>query len=244
MIHKIKKTINFFLYKFYLRLNGVKLINKRTKLTFSNSTSLFYSQENQDVIALELIRKTINDNKIIKIIDIGSNHPIKYNNTLLFEKNFKSEIYSIDAQSEFKPLYLEYRNCKFIDCAIGKHREEIKFYVPQGSNHSHDNNMFASADLNNIPTNQKDNIKEMIVTKKPLIDVVPTGDYDVLFIDVEGFELDVLYGIDFVKFYFKVVIIENNREPKIVSQIRNVMKNAGYCWISRIDGLDDIFIKK
>lgn len=244
MKHKINKTLTSFLYKFYLRLIGVKLINKRTKLTFSNSASIFYSQENQDIIALELIRKTIKEDTIIKIIDIGSNHPIKYNNTLLFEKNFKSEIYSIDAQSEFKRLYHEYRNCKFIDCAIGKQREEIKFYVPQGSNHSHDNNMFASADLNNIPINQKGNVLEMKVMKKPLIDVVPTGDYDVLFIDVEGFELDVLHGIDFVKFYFKVVIIENNREPKIVSQIRKLMNNAGYRWISRIDELDDIFIKK
>jgi hypothetical protein len=70
--------------KLYFKLIGVKYLTKRSKLTLSNSGSLFYSQQNQDIIALELIRNTFNDDKIIKIIDIGANHPINFNNTLLF----------------------------------------------------------------------------------------------------------------------------------------------------------------
>jgi FkbM family methyltransferase len=240
----MKKIIKNIVYQFYFMLIGVKLINKSSKLTLSNSAALFYSQENQDLIALELIRKTFNDDMIIKIIDIGSNHPLMYNNTLLFEKNFRSEIYSIDAQSEFEPLYSQFRSCKFIGCAIGEQREEINFFIPQGSNYLHENNMFASADIKNIPKSQIDNIVEMKVMKYPLIDIVPTGEYDILFIDVEGFELDVLRGIDFTQFHFKVIIIENNRELQVRSEIRKRVKTAGYRWIARIQELDDVFVHR
>jgi len=104
--------------------------------------------------------------------------------------------------------------------------------------------MFASEDINFLPKNLIDNVLEIKVMKKPLIDVVPPGEYDILFIDVEGFELDVLHGIDFLKFYFKVVIIENNGDAKSVWRIRKFMNNNGYHWNARLKSLDDIFIKK
>jgi FkbM family methyltransferase len=234
------KYIKYFIRKLYYEFNGVKFIDKRSLINFRNDRQIFFSQKNQDIIALNYMLNYVVPNKVIKIIDIGSNHPVHYNNTFFFEKNFKTEIYSIDPQSNFESLYSAHRKCFFINCAIGSKNEIIDFYIPQGENNLHENNMFASADIDNIFS--KDNIHVTKVKKNKLIEVVPFGDYDILFIDVEGFEFDVLKGIDFNKFSFKIIIIENNRDISIISRIRKYLKSLGYKLVARIDGFDDIFI--
>jgi FkbM family methyltransferase len=192
---------------------------------------------------MAILKRNFSTSGLVRIIDIGANHHVKYNNTMLFEKVFDTEIFSIDAQSAFIEEYKEYRKSTFINCAIGKTREEINFYVPFGTNENHDNNMFATSEINLIPAELKENVNRIKVTKCPLADVVPYGEFDVMFIDVEGFELDVLEGIDFTNFTFKIICIENNREPRLVNSIRIYLSNLGYEWKARIKGLDDVFIR-
>ena len=242
MIKKFVKIIFNRVRFIYFKLLGVNFYYSSGNLKISNSINLFYSQQNQDIIVLNFLKNNFSLNDNIKIIDIGANHPIKFNNTMLFEKLFNAEIYSIDAQNTFKKIFQETRKSTFINCAIGQCREEITFFVPKGSNDNHDNNMFASSDINFIPLDLANCIDEIKVTKCPLIDVVPIQEYDILFIDVEGFEEDVLNGIDFSKFNFKIICIENNRSIKSKKTIRKMLLQNHYCWVGRILGFDDIFI--
>lgn len=63
---------------------------------------------------------------------------------------------------------------------------------------------------------------------------------DYLSIDVEGAELEVLKGIDFLEVDVRVISVENNgydNKPK------EYLLNSGYEWIAKCCS-DDIFVKK
>lgn len=66
---------------------------------------------------------------------------------------------------------------------------------------------------------------------------------DFVSIDVEGYEFEVLDGIDFEKVDITCFLIENDEGGYPRLKLREYMKNKGYFFAGRIM-IDDIFIKK
>jgi hypothetical protein len=63
--------------------------------------------------------------------------------------------------------------------------------------------------------------------------------------DIEGYELEALKGIDFAKFNTCIFIIENNSEDGLGSnELRNFMIKNDYIFYARVWNLDDIYIHK
>lgn len=66
---------------------------------------------------------------------------------------------------------------------------------------------------------------------------------DYVSIDVEGYEMNVLRGIDFDKTDIICLSIENNKKNGNPDEkIRRYMKDRGYILLARIS-IDDIFVK-
>lgn len=64
-------------------------------------------------------------------------------------------------------------------------------------------------------------------------------------IDVEGYEMEVLKGIDFTKTKIFIAIIENNTNSRLgADDIRFFMDENGFDFYARIWGLDDVFVRK
>ena len=62
-------------------------------------------------------------------------------------------------------------------------------------------------------------------------------------IDVEGFEMNVLRGLDFAKTKVYIAIIENNSKSRFGSDdIRKYMSQNGFSFYARFWGLDDVYV--
>ena len=203
----------------------------------------YFSQEGQDKIAHDILLNLGVDIASLSIVDIGSNHPVILNNTLYFEKEKSANVFSIEPNPEFIPIYKEH-NRKLLNIAIGNKEEELTLYIPKrelGVGYS--DNVHASLVLSEIPKSGLLNMERKKVPVKPLGRVIPSGNYNLLFIDVEGFEMNVLSGINFDDFSFDLIFIENNSQQRSTKEIWKFMTQKGYSYFGRIHGLDDIYIK-
>ena len=128
--------------------------------------------------------------------------------------------------------------------AIGSKEEELLLHIPKRKlKEEYDDNVHASLIASELDESA---YREAISTKvsvKRLDSVIPEGQYNILFIDVEGFEMNVLNGIDFEKFSFDIIFIENNSRLRPLSNTRQYLNINGYSFYARIHGLDDVYVK-
>jgi len=78
---------------------------------------------------------------------------------------------------------------------------------------------------------------ENVVSKNSISSV------DVVFIDVEGFEFEVIKGIDFSKVQINCICVEAPCFDKVTKTIRRYLSDKGFTQKAHI-GSDDIFQKK
>ena len=86
--------------------------------------------------------------------------------------------------------------------------------------------------------------QEIVVQQRMLKDVLEeygVSEVDYVSLDVEGYELQVLKGIDFSKVDIKCFSIENEDGYESIFKIRKFMVESGYRLIARL-GQDDIFV--
>ena len=219
---------------------NIRFLSKRIVLLPNG----YYSQSSQDELVENIILNNQNiSNDNISIIDIGSNHPIVLNNTYYFEKNFRAKVFSIEPNPSF---VLEYKknDRDIINCAVGTAKGEMSLFVPKRPlDRIYSDNVHATLLQDELPPESNINLDIIKVMVEPLHNLVPPGMFDVLFIDVEGFEVDVLNGIDFNLFQFNIICIENNSKKRSRSVLRKMLVDKGYRLHARIHGLDDIFIR-
>lgn len=202
-----------------------------------------WSQEGQDKIAEEILVMMGVDIGNLKIVDVGANHPVVINNTQYFESQRSAKVHSIEPNPFFIPLYKEH-NRELINCAIGYIEEELILHIPTRSLMlEYNDNVHASLLAEELDESALRNKESIKVEVRRLGSVIEPDHYNILFIDVEGFELEVLKGIDFNQFSFDVIFIENNSTLRPLHVIRNYLVNQGYSFHARIHGLDDIFLR-
>ena len=231
----LSKNFNFFklLYFFNQKLRSIKKIKKS------------YSSNSVDLIIGDLFK---NQNKGI-YIDVGCNHPFIGNNTYkLFKKGWSG--INIDLDYTFIDSFNYYRpNDHNVQIGVSdKNGTENMFYHHERSA------------INTLASNRgsKAVLKKIIKTSK-LDDIIENSKFkneqiDYVSIDVEGYELNVLKGFNFLKYKPKAFSIEfidpemikeefyhQNIDNILSSDIYQYMTNNGYHFVNWLHS-DLIFV--
>jgi len=249
MWNKIIKLYS--LLKFRLKYPLVAIYGLPNYLAFYNfknheSKKGFFSQLGQDELIFTEFYNYINLASFPKIfIDIGANHPIRHSNSYFFERNQNFTVLAIDPLKEVKVLWETIRpNVEFVQTAVGEINGEIEFNVVEGGeiesmfssvSGASDKNKNNSSSVRTVPIRRLANI--FAEHKISTVGIVS--------LDIEGYELNSLKGIDFATFKSYIFLIENNSNLGIGDDdIRKYMTEKGYLYYARVWNLDDIFIHK
>lgn len=234
-MEKIKQFLAFI--KFKSKYYKVRVINPL-------KVGTYFSQVGQDVYLSALLFKMIEKQGVKTIIDIGCNHPINFSNSYFFEKYYDFTTLAFDPIAEYKELWTTLRpKAFFSENAIGDFEGSVILNIPERGGNFDD--MFSSLDKDNQRLKDEKTI-ECVVPCRTLGNILKEQDIsEILFvsIDVEGFELQVLKGIDFDAVKISCFIIENNSKNLYGSnEIRDLLLSKGYIFKTRILCFDDVFV--
>lgn len=177
----------------------------------------YYSQHGQDYW---LEREDLILSNSGYFVDVGASHRKNgyMSNTLFFEKYYKWKGVLVEPNEKIsKPL--EQREATLVQCAVSSKQGFIKF---KKGNAGGDSQVSDSGELIRCQT-----ITSILeANKAPHV-------IDFLSIDIEGHELQSLEGINFNRYKFKNVIIEENSNAKLIIE---VLSKNGYIFVENYMG--------
>ena len=190
----LRKINSFFKYYFYF-IKNYKLIK----------SSKSFSQEGEDKFLLEYFKDRING----FYIDVGAFHPYRINNTyLLYKKGFRGINIDISATS------IDFFNLARPDDvnlnvgASDKFEKKLFFSKKNLSFHNTLSKSLAESDIQNEPFKKK-----YFISCKPLDKIIEKTKFsnraiDFLNIDAEGYDYQVLLGLNLKRYNPEVICIE------------------------------------
>lgn len=171
-------------------------------------------------------------------VDIGANHPTFNSNSNFFEHERGYSGYSFEPLPSYKEIYPKFRpNTKFYSYAVGAKEETLILRVNEVTEGWEDQLSTLS-----VSNDDKGSVG-LSVKVAPLTFFDINRDVDFISIDVEGFELNVLSGINWGEIKPSIVCIENCESSIGSNVIRDILISAGYLYFARIKYIDDIFVK-
>ena len=221
----MKKKIlnNSFIYHLY----------KLLKIFRNKKPSFHYGEFAEDVFIDRIFRKV----KKGIYVDVGCYHPFKGSLTFrLFNRGWNG--INIDISKTSIDLFKISRNKdKNLNLAITDYDGDVFYY--ENSPINQQNSIIKSNDKQS-----KIKIKCNKLTTVLIENNIKNFDY--LNIDVEGAELNVIRGLNFDKFFPKLISIENNDlliKDYMESEVFKILSNNNYVFINKI-GVTNFFIKK
>lgn len=194
-----------------------------------------FSHEGEDVI-IEYILGDINYKG--SFLDIGAHHPVKFSNTYKFYQAGWRGI-NIEARPDSSLLFNAIRPLDInLELPISDKEEELTFYIfnnPElnsfSEEHVSDNDGYA--DLKVI---EKIKLKTTTISSVLEKHRSDRSNFDLLSIDVEGLDLRILRTIDFDKYLFNFLIVEDKTEITNLakSEIYNFLTSKGYKLLSKL----------
>lgn len=195
-----------------------------------------YSQHGQDAFIYQMVfgGKTPQGGGFF--LDVGGNEPITINNTYLLEQKGWTGIAFEPVKSQ-ADKWSDVRKTPCLNIAIGDKEDEVEFTETGAHQHS---GIGVAADATGAVTYKVKQRRLSDILKEHKIQHV-----DVVSIDVEGYERNVLEGIDFGETDITCFCIENNRDGEILPDggLRRFMLEKGYRLVARLT-IDDIFVKE
>lgn len=238
----------------YLFLNRFRYKYKNTKIVsnyFSEKIRGFYSQDGQDAYIYSEFFSLFESGKVPKIfVDIGCNHPIKFSNSIFFEKHLGFRCIAVDPLTTYASQWAEVRpDSKLHSVALGSSAGRMNLLTSEKNdlslNGSQSSDMFSTLDPKSCKADAENFVKieVPVFTAQEIFDIDCVSEIGIISIDVEGFEMEVLRGIDFSKTNIYIAVIENNTRDKYGSdEIREFMRKRDFSFYARLWGMDDVYI--
>lgn len=173
-------------------------------------------------------------------IEVGANDPVMLSNSYLLEKMGWTGM-SFEPIEALCNKWEKARTTKCYPYVCGDREEWVDFAEidVEGS----DNGVMSSVIGYGFVKNDNSVIKRKQMRKlQNIFNENNISGFDLLFVDVEGFELNVLKGIDFNKVNIKCICVENQLFNKGANDLRNFLISNGFVFTARV-GCDDIFVK-
>jgi len=204
----------------------------------------FYSQHKQDEYVFNNFFK---DKKNGVFIDIGATNGVGINNTFFFEKNFDWTGICIEPQEYYFKDLIKNRKAHCINGCIADFDGEGLFLEIDGYPKALSGliDKYDKRHLERIEYEiqsfggSKKEISVNCYTLNKLLEINNFKKVDLCSLDIEGGELDVLKTIDFEKFIFDVLIVENNYKD---SSIKKFLKEKSFQLIEVLE-CDEIYKK-
>ena len=224
------------------------------KIYYRKYTKTSYSISNVDLIIDRMFANKSNGN----FIDLGCNHPIKFNNTyLLYKRGWRGLNIDLDQTSinEFNKI----RNLDFnVRALVSNSSNEIKkiyYYHKRSAINTVSEQLIKHRNSSNKDyqiVEQKTKTLEEIINNSPL----KNKNIDLLSIDIENHEYEVLKNFDFKNYKISVIVTEihdlDQTKLEIYNQnIEKILENKlykllilnGYKLINWVNS-DLIFVRK
>ena len=230
------------------------MINLIKKLYYEKYTKKSYSISNVDLIIDRMFSKVEKG----VFIDLGCNHPIKFNNTyLLYKRGWRGINIDLDKESidEFNKIRdKDYNVQSLISTNIGEEKE-IYYY------HSRSAINTLSRELLEHRNTKRDSIKILKETTNTLENIIEKSPFknqkiNLLSIDIENHEYEALKNFNFAKFRIDVIVIEIHdlRQKKLEiynqsldfvvnSKIYKLLTNNSYKLVNWVNS-DFVFVQE
>ena len=180
------------------------MINYLKKIYYEKYSKKSYSLSNVDLI-IERIFKNKNNGIYI---DVGCNHPIKYNNTyLLYKKGWSGINIDLDRRSieQFNNLRKRDTNIQTLVTSLDNEEKKLYFYHERSAINT------ISKELADSRNKQYKEIKK--IKGKSLNSIIENSKYkkskiNLLSIDIENYEYDALKNFKFDKYDIDLIVTE------------------------------------
>ena len=230
------------------------MINLIKKIYYEKYTKKSYSISNVDLIINRMFSKKNNG----IFIDLGCNHPIKFNNTyLLYKRGWRGINIDLDKKSieEFNKIRNKDYNLQSLISSEPDEEKEIYYYHSRSAINTVSEELikYRKTDKNKIKV-----IKQKTETLENVIEGSPfkNNSIDFLSIDIENHEYEALKNFNFNKYKIQVIVTEihdlnqdkleiynQSLEFVLNSKIYKLLENNGYKLINWVNS-DFIFIHK
>lgn len=164
-------------------------------------------------------------------LDIGGNHPIIINNTYYFETIGWTGL-AFEPQRHFEALWKKHRKVTMLPIALGESEKEVTFTE------------LRSDVLSGIDIEEGGEVYQTYdVRQRRLEDVLAENnmnEIDYASLDVEGYEMHVLNGVDWDKTVIKCLTVENNEND---TEVEAFLQDKGYILYYKT-GVDGIWLHK
>jgi len=204
----------------------------------------FKSQHKQDEFIINYFKGKRNG----VFVDIGAHDGITLSNTYVLEKKLDWTGICVEPMPHQYKNLIECRNCATYNCAIYDTNGVEKFtileydgYPDMLSGISKDMSVVHMGHVLSEGARMKAPRKIIDVQTRILNEILEEQkiyEIDFLSVDVEGAELKVMKGIDFNKFYIKVIIFENG---EATPEVRDFLTAKDFSFHKRL-GIDDVFV--
>lgn len=180
------------------------MINYLKKIYYEKYSKKSYSLSNVDLVIERIFKKK----KKGIFIDVGCNHPIKYNNTyLLYKKGWSGINIDLDKDSikQFNELRTRDDNIQTLVTSFDNEEKDLYFYHDRSAINT------ISKELVESRNNNFNEIKKM--KGKSLNSIIEDSKFknskiDLMSIDIENYEFDALKNFNFNKYNIDIIVTE------------------------------------
>lgn len=193
----------------------------------------YFAQYGQD---LYILRHVLPDVKNGVFVDVGANHPIYLSNTYLLEKKGWTGL-AIEPLHDFDKIWHEERTTPYLHYVLGDEEKTVQFGDCDAKSLSGVKGFVENKACGEVVFTEREQKRlDTLLLEQGLLRI------DLLSVDVEGYEINVLKGIDFSKIDIRCIILENDHSLFGDTEIRSFLFARGYSLFARLRG-DDIYMK-
>lgn len=177
-------------------------------------------------------------------LDIGANHPVNFNNSYFFERHLGFQTYAVDSVTKHNESWCSIRPAAvLVNTAVSSEDlGEVTFEEFSGGGIE---DMYSAVVNSSTKTiGEAHTIRSLRTrTLTSLLTEWGISRVGILSLDIEGFELEALRGLDFDKVTVAILIVENNNLGVMGDErIRSYLQQYGFVFYARFWGLDDVFV--